>query len=193
MDWRCGLTEDIRVLPIIYCSRDKAGVETVLDVVVMRCWNGAVDEVRRDVVVEGRTQSLFQISRTGWPSDDRVSRVLRTQGAGQVLGIQKLKMLGDSKHLRLRVEVFFHRHLNAAGYDAQRRILDSLESFDGRLFGVGNPNRRVEVDFGPDQSFICNQQGLLVFDVLVGFPRHRRRLRRHLTSSAPISVIADAC
>ena len=97
---------------------------------------------------------MFQISRTGWPSDDRVSRVLRTHSAGQVLGVEEFKMLSNGEHFSFRVEMLFRRHLDTAGHDAQRRVLYSLKSFDRRLFGVWNPNRRAKVDFGPDQSFV---------------------------------------
>ena len=47
------MLKDIRVLTVIYRSCDEAGVETVLDVVMMRSRDDAVDEVWRDVVVEG--------------------------------------------------------------------------------------------------------------------------------------------
>ena len=68
------------------------------------------------------------------------------------------------------MEVFRAGNPVTTGDDAEPRILDALEAVDGRLLGVGKPDRSPKVKLRADERLVRNQERLFVLS-----PRSARK------------------
>ena len=84
------------------------------------------------------------------------------QRVRQKLRAEHLKVGTHLEDLRLGVEVVNGSHHVVSSDDAKRRILDNLESSNGRFTGIREPDWRRVVDDGENQALERDEQCLLL-------------------------------
>ena len=68
----------------------------------------------------------------------------------------------DREDVGLCVKMPNTGHLHAAGRNTEGSVLEGLEFLDGGVGGVGEPNGGRVSEKGPNEGFICNDEGFLL-------------------------------
>ena len=156
MDWRSFAADGGIGTAALDVTGDSSSMDVILDGVEF-AWRGlTISKEIGNVVKVGRPQRLFHIPRPTRRRDDWVRRVGGPEGPCQVLRRQHLKMVSHWELTRLRVQVLDAGDPVTAGDNAETCILDSLQTLNGRLFGVGGPNGCTIVELRADERFVSD-------------------------------------
>ena len=84
------------------------------------------------------------------------------EGAGEELGGKEGKVGVDWEDVGFCVKMPNGGHLHAARRNTEGSVLKGLEFLDGGGGSVGEPYGGRVCEEGPDQGFVCDNQGLLL-------------------------------